>query len=288
MLTRIVVVGTSALLTFSVIYAQPALADDHGPPIVVTSGDGIGIDTSVTTPGAAGSSVSTVPASTGSAVSCSYTPDTSNHSAGIPDWELKNPHTGEQGAWFFRQCTDGSFNVVWIPSDNPPPGVRRVTPAQLATQAANYLPLPAPDVHHSPGDSEGRPQTVVGIDTWFWVSPSSYTSLTQTTSAGGVTATVTARPVSTVWATGSADAPRSSATAPACRTTCAARLPSSRRTAPRLTRGRAPASHGPVPIRTTGSSLAARPPSGASAGPGLAAQPARFPTFADPLHFGSQ
>jgi hypothetical protein len=200
--------ATGTVLLLAVGYATPALAGSHHPSTVVTSGDGIGIHTSVSAPGSAAASAAyTAPVSRGSGVSCTYSPDISNHSAGIPDWETRNPHTGQQGAWFFRQCTNGSFTPVWIPAGNSTPAVPRVTPGQLATQAVNYLPLPAPAVHHSPDFSGGRPQTVVGIDTWFWVSPSSFTRLVQTTSAGGVSATVTARPVSTVWATGSADAP---------------------------------------------------------------------------------
>lgn len=206
MLIRFASPRAGMLVIFAICIPQPALAGDQDPPVVVTSGDGIGIDTSVAGPGSRGSSVDVAPVSTGSRVSCAYQPDASNHSAGIPEWEVRHPHTGEQGAWFFRQCTDGSFTVVWVPSSNSTPGVPRVTPGQLATQAANYLPLPAPDVHHSPDASGGRPQTVVGIDTWFWVSASSFTTLEQTTSAGGVSATVTAQPVSTVWTTGSADA----------------------------------------------------------------------------------
>jgi len=205
MLNRVLFLVAGTVLTFTV--GNGAGADEHDPPIVVTSGDGIGIDTSVAAPNSGGSSGNTIPVSTGSGPSCTYTPDTSNHSSGIPEWEQKNPHAGEQGAWFFRQCTDGSFSVLWIPSGNSPPGIPQVTPGQLAAQAANYLPLPAPHVLHSPDRSEGRPQTVVGLETWLWVSSASFSSLDQTTSAGGVTATVTARPVSTVWATGSVDAP---------------------------------------------------------------------------------
>ena len=186
-----------------------AAADDHDPPVTVESGDGFGIDTTVVDSGVngtVGNGAQPVAVSSDH-VTCSYRPDTSNHSSGIPQWEVDAPHEGEEGAWFFRQCSDGSFTVVWVPAEGEPPGVPRVSPGELAVQAANYLPLPAPTVRHSPDRAHGRPQTVVGLETWLWVDPSTFTELRQSTSAGGVSATVTARPVSTVWETGSADAP---------------------------------------------------------------------------------
>ena len=49
---------------------------------------------------------------------------------------------------------------------------------------------------------DGIPETVVGIQTWWWVSPASFTVLRQTTAAGGISATVTATPISTIWSSG--------------------------------------------------------------------------------------
>lgn len=191
------------------IWAQPTKADEHEPPpIVVVSGDGYGVGTRVADPGSSGASgEGAIPTNNGSRTSCRYVPDTSNHSPGIPQWELDAPHEGEEGAWFFRQCRDGSFTVVWIPADAGTPAAPQVSPGELAVQAANYLPLPAPEVHHSPDQFDGRPQSVVGIPTWLWVDRSTFSALRQTTSAGGVSATVTADPVSTVWTTGSEHAP---------------------------------------------------------------------------------
>ena len=77
-----------------------------------------------------------------------------------------------------------------------------VTPGVLAARAVNFLPLPAPAVNHSPDRIGGIPETVVGIPTWWWVSPASFRVLRQTTAAGGVSATVTAIPVSTIWSPG--------------------------------------------------------------------------------------
>jgi hypothetical protein len=206
-LARPIAAAFIVLVTTSV---RPSAAlDNHDPPIVVESGDGFGIDTTVVDPGddgAVGSGAEPV-AENSAGVTCSYRPDTSNHSSGIPQWEVDAPHNGEEGAWFFRQCSDGSFTVVWVPAGGGAPDVPRVSPAELAVQAANYLPLPAPAVRHSPDRAHGRPQTIVGLETWFWVDRSTFAELRQSTSAGGVSATVTARPVSTVWRTGSPDAP---------------------------------------------------------------------------------
>jgi hypothetical protein len=195
----------AVLLSLPAAHTQTAQAQDR-PPIVVVGDNNGGIATGVFRPGAP-ARTSAEQAARAPAPTCAYRPDTSNHSAGIPQWELDAPHTGEDGAWFFRQCSDGTFAPVWIPAAAGEPAVARVTPGELAVQAVNYLPLPAPEVRHSPDSSEGRPQTVVGVRTWFWVAASSFTTLRQTTSAGGVSATVTAAPVATEWTTGSADAP---------------------------------------------------------------------------------
>ncbi|MCZ3385467.1 MAG: hypothetical protein LH630_00505 [Actinomycetia bacterium] len=188
---------------------RPAEADEHDPPpVVVESGDGFGIDTTVVEPGSPGTAtVAVLPVISGPRISCRYIPDTSNHSSGTPQWELDAPHSGEEGAWFFRRCRDGSFTVVWIPADAGSPNAPRVSPGELAVQAANYLPLPAPAVHHNPDQADGRPQTVVGVPTWLWVAEGSFSTLRQTTSAGGVSATVTASPVKTICTTGSEHAP---------------------------------------------------------------------------------
>jgi hypothetical protein len=200
-----IIVASSLGLVFHGTHVQ---ALQYPPPIVIESGDGFGIDTQVVDSGESGDSATdVVPVSGGSRSTCRYVPDTSNHSTGVPPWELDVPHTGQRGAWFFRQCSDGSFAVVWIPAAASAVNSAPVSPGQLAVQAANYLPLPAPRIHHNPGSAEGRPQTVVGVPTWFWVDRSTYSTLHQTTSAGGVTATVTAEPVSTEWTTGSAHAP---------------------------------------------------------------------------------
>ena len=81
-----------------------------------------------------------------------------------------------------------------------------VTPGELAQQAVDQLPLPTPQAQHNPNRMDGRPQTVVGVETWWWVDPASFRPITHTVRAGPVWATVTAQPVSTFWRSGSANA----------------------------------------------------------------------------------
>ncbi len=196
----------TVIVVLALTYLAPGRAGaGESAPIVVVGDNNGGISTGVFDPGTDPTRGGTS-ANESSAVTCSYRPDTSNHSSGPPQWERDAPHLREEGAWFFRQCSDGSFTVVWIPADAGSPNAPRVSPGELAVQAANYLPLPAPAVHHNPDQTEGRPQTVVGVPTWLWVAEGSFSTLRQTTSAGGVSATVTARPVSTIWTTGSEDA----------------------------------------------------------------------------------
>jgi hypothetical protein len=74
----------------------------------------------------------------------------------------------------------------------------QVTAAQLAQQARDTLLLPEPTIQRSPDETirfEGDPMTWVNLWTWFWTDPASYQPLTQTVSAGAVSATVTATPV---------------------------------------------------------------------------------------------
>ena len=87
-------------------------------------------------------------------------------------------------------------------------GVATVTPAQLAVTAQNTLVLPKPSVSRSPDQTlryDGSPYTYVNLWTWYWASPASYRTLTQTTRAGAVWATVTARPVSLSFDPGNGD-----------------------------------------------------------------------------------
>jgi len=211
-----VIVAAVGLLVF---VGPSVRADAGGPGPIQVRGDNKGgnVDTTVTVPGSnpsafAGSASSgrlaAAGVSSGLSVTCTY-------AAPRADGHLFREFRGsDPGQYFFVSCTDGSRQLVWFPDAAPPRNgdalaarAAVLSPAVLARQAFGRLPLPAPRVHHSPdATGGGRPQTVVGVQTWLWVDPVTFGALTQTVSVGPVWATVTARPVSTVWATGSPDA----------------------------------------------------------------------------------
>jgi hypothetical protein len=69
----------------------------------------------------------------------------------------------------------------------------------LARQAYRFLPLPAPIVRTNP--PIGRPQ-LSNLRTWLWVDPASWGSRSATAAVPGLSATVTATPVSVTWTMG--------------------------------------------------------------------------------------
>lgn len=121
--------------------------------------------------------------------------------AGPVNWDLlRNPPPELVGVVVsvLRVCDDGSgayaeAEVVRrrMPTGQPPP----VDPRRLAAMARSRLPLPLPVARTSPAGEQ-----TVNLETWMWVE--NWTDQTRTASAGGVTATVTARPVRQVWSFG--------------------------------------------------------------------------------------
>jgi hypothetical protein len=174
----------------------------------VVRGDDSGIETRVTSPATPDSSVlsdvSSRRRTTASGATCTY------DDPGSGGQVFDETRDGVTGRYYFRTCNDGSSSLVWIPASAASrPGARAVTvtPGQLAQRAVDRLPLPAPAVRHSPDRVDGRPGTVVGVRTWWWVDSASFGAITHTVRAGPVWARVTARPVETYWEPGSAGAP---------------------------------------------------------------------------------
>lgn len=122
----------------------------------------------------------------------------------MPFTETRN---GVFGVYWLVSCSNGWSGLQWIPQPQPQPVGVRMSPAEAARQAVGRLPLPMPGVHHNPDRMDGRPATVVGVKTWWWVSSSSFRVLRQTVRVGGVWATVTATPVRSVWRSGSSATP---------------------------------------------------------------------------------
>ncbi|MGH9117143.1 MAG: hypothetical protein ACRD0A_04480 [Acidimicrobiales bacterium] len=104
---------------------------------------------------------------------------------------------------YMRVCTDGSGNYVsitWVTATLPLQAsdpVAVVDPRELALMARSRLPLPEPQVQTSP--PLGREQ-IVNMASWLWIE--NWVPVSRSASAGGVTATATARPVSHMWVFG--------------------------------------------------------------------------------------
>ena len=102
----------------------------------------------------------------------------------------------ETGRWFERVC-DGSIRP--IDGMGIVPEGAAVDPAELARQARASIPIAAPGIETSPDADQ---QTYAQMTTWLWIDGSWWKPYTATASAGLVSATVMARPVSASWSTG--------------------------------------------------------------------------------------
>lgn len=115
-------------------------------------------------------------------------------------------HTGQQGAWYRMTCPDAvkpgkpaiattTTTMVWL--TNPPPAALMLpTPAVLAAQAEQQLQLPTPVISSNP--RPGLPQ-LVQVPMWAWLDPAQFTAKSATARVPGLSATVTATPISVQW-----------------------------------------------------------------------------------------
>ena len=146
-----------------------------------------GVSVTVGTPGVPGGSTT---AGGGGGISCRYVPERLPTSGDIS-------HQGEQGQWYFYTCTgspDLLFGDLWVPAGRP-----AVDPAVLARQATRYLPLPVPGIRTNPPPSRDQ---LVRLRTWLWLDRTTWGARSATASVPGVSATVTALPVSVAWVMG--------------------------------------------------------------------------------------
>lgn len=84
-----------------------------------------------------------------------------------------------------------------------------VTPVLLADRAYKSIHFPRPSGDRSPSQTQlyrGYPFTYTGLWTYWWTSTATWKTLTATASAGGVSATVTARPVALIYDPGDGNA----------------------------------------------------------------------------------
>lgn len=176
--------------------ARPATADASG--FGFTDKDGIGAGASRdddSTGGSGGRARSSSP------VRCEYgrlsddEVDLVDQGATSGWWNEKGDGPG---AWFRKICFDdrgmSTATVIWI-ADRP-------DPAQLAEDALDRVPVPAPAVQLNPKAEQTQ---VVNVETWLSIDPSQWKPVSATASAGGVTVTTTASPERVVWKMGNGD-----------------------------------------------------------------------------------
>lgn len=104
----------------------------------------------------------------------------------------------ETGRWLHKRCNGAETAVggdFLVPERNRPP----LDPAVLARQARESVAIPEPPISTSP---QADRQLYTRVRTWLWLDPAWWRSYSATADAGGVSTTVSARPVRAVWSMG--------------------------------------------------------------------------------------
>lgn len=76
---------------------------------------------------------------------------------------------------------------------------RTVSPAQVAAQAIEQLPLPQPEIGLAPAPGT---TALVGLPVWLWVEDQTWSEVSRTAAAGSVSVTATATPDRVEWVMG--------------------------------------------------------------------------------------
>ena len=190
-LARLRRVGTVALVAASMSSARPALADDEASTgstagaYINQQGD----------PTAKASQSASVPGSGGASPSdCNWVRMDASTNSVIYD-ENGQRINSPTGRWLQKVC-DGSpvavggvFAVPEQPTD----------PRRVAREARQSVSIPEPVLATSPAIDR---RLYVQMPTWLWLDPSWWKAYSATASTGGVSATVVARPVRTIWSMG--------------------------------------------------------------------------------------
>ncbi len=105
------------------------------------------------------------------------------------------------GAWYSVTCSNGATGssvtqTEWITGQTAP-AAPAVDPRALALDAERSLELPSPTMYFNPSGS-----SVVNLPTWLWIDGAIWHSYTVTATAGTVTATAVATPMSVTWTMG--------------------------------------------------------------------------------------
>jgi hypothetical protein len=105
------------------------------------------------------------------------------------------------GSWYSVTCINSTTGVSWTQTewiaDQAPAAPPQVDPHALALEALKSLRLPAPTVHFDPAGT-----SVVNLPTWLWIDNDIWRTQSVTATAGTVSATAVATPVSVTWSMG--------------------------------------------------------------------------------------
>jgi hypothetical protein len=118
----------------------------------------------------------------------------------VPDGHIVNRRwasSGQEVVLYFKSCPGREREIVAVPAGSSPSG-QTVSPTELRERALERLDLPSPTIVVNPA------QPVVQIDTWLRAEGIGGT-LSESASAGAVTATVSATPRRIVWDMGNGD-----------------------------------------------------------------------------------
>ena len=116
----------------------------------------------------------------------------------VNPWNLP-PELNGLTVMILRDCEDAdtgeyvSIDLIFI----VPPLVPQMDARDLALMARQRLPFPLPDIAFSPPLEDPDDFLLVQLESWIWAT--NWAEVSRTASAGGVVATVTARPVRLTW-----------------------------------------------------------------------------------------
>jgi hypothetical protein len=178
-----VFVASSGLDASSAVAAASG-GDGPGGTVSVGAGSGGSSGGSPGVPGSGGQGGGASP------WTCTYTLLTLNN-------QTQAPGGPTPGAWYSVTCVDSATGAEttqteWIPNQATAGGPP-VDPHSLALQAEKSIVLPDPVIETNPVTS------VVNLPTWLWILPGAWHAYQVTASAGPVSATASAVPISVTW-----------------------------------------------------------------------------------------
>ena len=124
-----------------------------------------------------------------SAQQCYAAPFAPQPPAGDPMWE---GHDASEGSvWGCDPTMIGPWLPWFVPASETP-----ADPGTVAESVVETMPLVKPTVRMAPSPPA---QTYVNMETWLWVNPDEWRTVTASATAGATVVTVKAEPVEVVW-----------------------------------------------------------------------------------------